>query len=82
VALMHDPRTPELFQWLDDLDLEQRLSVMHALSFAFPRLKNDSLWQSHIAAVTDELEPTPEENADIMVAAIRMSGNLKREFEG
>ena len=79
---MHDPRTPELFQWLDDLDLEQRLSVMHALSFAFPRLKNDSLWQADIAAVTDELAPTPEENAAIMMAALRMSGTLKREFEG
>jgi hypothetical protein len=77
---MHDPRTPELFEWLADLDLEQRLAAMLALSFAFPKLKNDRLWQADIAAVTDELAPTHEQHTDIMVAAMRMSGNLKREL--
>lgn len=77
---MHDPRTPELFQWLDDLDLEQRLTAMLALSFAFPKLKNDRLWEADIAAITDELAPTDEQNTDIMVSAMRMSGNLKREL--
>jgi hypothetical protein len=79
---MRDPRTPELFRWLADLELEQRLATMQALSFAFPVLKNDSLWQADIAAVTDELAPAPEEHAAIMMAALRMSGTLKQEFEG
>jgi hypothetical protein len=79
---MLDPRSPELFQWLADLDLEQRLATMHALSFAFPVLKNDRLWQGDITTITDELAPTPEEHAAIMMAALRMSGRLKQEFEG
>jgi hypothetical protein len=76
---MRDPRTPELFEWLADLDVEQRLAAMHALSFAFPRLKNDRLWE---AAITDELAPTPEQHTAIMMAAMRMSGSLKRELAG
>lgn len=77
---MHDPRGAELYQWLADLDLEQRLVAMHALSFAFPLLKNDRLWQVDIAEVTERLKPTPEQDTAIMMEAIKMSGRLKREL--
>src|SRR5260221_7066088 len=77
---MHHPRTAELYQWLADLDLDQQLVTMHALSFAFPILKNDRRWEADIAEVTGQLKPTPEQDTAIMVEAIRMSDRLKREL--
>jgi len=77
---MSDPRTPELSEWLDDLDLEQRLAAIHAIAFTFPKLKNDANWLAYTAEVTTELAPSPEQHADIMLAALKMSGRLKEEL--
>jgi hypothetical protein len=77
---MSDPRTPELFALLDDLELEQRLVMMLALSFAFLVLKNDAVWKADIAAITNELAPSPEQHADITLAALKMSGRLREEL--
>jgi hypothetical protein len=38
---MHDPRTPEIMAWVDAMPFAERLTVMHAMSFAFPLLKDD-----------------------------------------
>jgi hypothetical protein len=48
------------------------------MSFAFPVLKNDTNWQAYIAEVNDEVAPSSEEHTDIIVAAMRMSGRLKK----
>jgi hypothetical protein len=42
---MHDPRTPEILAWVDAMPSAERLTVMHALSLAFPLLKNDRAWK-------------------------------------
>jgi hypothetical protein len=41
---MQDPRTPEILAWVDAMPIAERLTVMHAMSFAFPILKNDRGW--------------------------------------
>jgi hypothetical protein len=42
-------RTPEILAWVDALPIAERLTVMHAMSFAFPMLKNDRAWKVRIA---------------------------------
>jgi hypothetical protein len=34
---MHDPRTPEILAWVEAMPLVERLTVMHAMTFVFPR---------------------------------------------
>jgi hypothetical protein len=77
--MQNDPRTPELFEWLAGLELGQRLAVMQAIAFTFPLLKHDPTWQADISKVLNELRPTPQERADILAAALHMSGRLERK---
>ena len=77
---MHDPRTPEILAWVDAMPIAERLTVMHAMSFAFPILKNDRGWTAKISAVLVELKPTKRQHEDILIEAARISGRLKREL--
>jgi hypothetical protein len=64
---MRDPRTPEILAWLEAMrPLGERLAVMHAMTFAFPLLKNDRVWLARIDAVIGELRPTAERHAEIL----------------
>jgi hypothetical protein len=77
---MRDPRTPEILAWLEGmLPLDERLAVMHAMTFAFPLLKNDRAWLARIDAVIGELQPTAERHAEILVKAGNISRHLKCE---
>lgn len=77
---MHDPRSPELAEWLAELPMRERLTTMHALSFAFAKLKNDRAWNDEIAALTEEVAPSPEQATAIMVDAIKLSASMKRNL--
>jgi hypothetical protein len=68
--------------WLADLDPVQRLGVVYAMAFAFPLLKNDKKWKAYTAEVTDEVAPSPEQQTEITIAAMKMSERLKRERAG
>ena len=60
---MRDPRTPEILAWLEAmLPLDERLAVMHAMTFAFPLLKNDRDWTATVSAVLVELKPTKRQH--------------------
>jgi hypothetical protein len=79
---IRDPRTPEILAWLEAmLPLEERLAVMHALTSAFPLLKNDRAWLMRIDAAIGELQPTTERHAEIVVKAGKISGRLMRELK-
>ena len=60
----------------------ERLTVMHAMSFAFPLLKNDLEWTTKVSAVLIELKPTAREHEDILIEATRISSRLKQELLG
>jgi hypothetical protein len=77
---MRDPRTPEILAWLETLPLSQRLATLHAMSFAFPLLKNDRQWIRRIEIVLDELQPTAAQHADILFEAGSISLRLKRQL--
>jgi hypothetical protein len=77
---MRDPRTPEILAWLEILPLSQRLATLHAMSFAFPSLKNDRQWISRIETVLGELQPTAAQHADILFEAGNISLRLKRQL--
>src|SRR5260370_40118304 len=51
LGAMLDPRTPEILAWVDAMPIAERLTVMHAMSFAFPILKNDQDWTARVSAV-------------------------------
>ena len=77
---MPDPRTPEILAWLEILPLTQRLATLHAMSFAFPLLKNDRQWIRRVETVLGELQPTAAQHADILFEAGRISLRLKRQL--
>ena len=62
------------------MPIAERLTVMHAMSFAFPILKNDRGWTAKVSAVLVELKPTKRKHEDILIEAAQMSGRLKREL--
>ena len=64
------------------MPIAERLTVMHAMSFAFPILKIDRGWTTQVSAVLVELKPTKRQHEDILIEAARMSGRLKRELAG
>ena len=68
--------------WVDAMPVAERLTVMHAMSFAFPLLKNDRGWTGKVNAVLVELKPTKRQHEDILIEASRISGRLKRELAG
>jgi hypothetical protein len=79
---MQDPRTPEIMAWVDAMPLAERLTVIHAMSFAFPTLKNDRDWRAKVSTVLVELKPTKRQHEAILINAGRMSGRLKRALIG
>ena len=66
--------------WVDAMPVAERLTVMHAMSFAFPILKNDRGWMTKVTAVQVELKPSAREHEDILIEAGRIGGRLKREL--
>jgi hypothetical protein len=79
---MQDPHTPEILAWVDAMPILERLTVMHAMSVAFPILKNDRAWTAKVSAVLVELKPSKRQHEDILNEAGRISGRLKRELTG
>src|SRR6266446_2745211 len=77
---MRDPRTPDILAWLEILPLSRRLATLHAMSFAFPLLKNDRQWIRRIETVLGELQPTAAQHADILFEAGNISLRLKRQL--
>ena len=43
---MYDPRSPEVLAWLHAMPVAKRLTVVLAMAFALPRLKNDREWNA------------------------------------
>jgi hypothetical protein len=82
LGAMHDPRTPEILAWLEAMPLADRLTVMHAMSFAFRLLKNDRGWTTKVSAVLIELKPSARQHEDILTEAGRISGRLKPRAGG
>ena len=68
--------------WVVAMPFAERLTVMHAMSFAFPILKNDRGWTTQVSALLVELKPTKREHEDILIEASRISGRLKQELTG
>jgi hypothetical protein len=73
---MRDPRAPEILAWLRTLPLRDRLATMHAMSAAFPVIKNDRAWTARV-----ELKPTPREHEDILIEAGRICRTLRRQLK-
>ena len=74
---MSDPSSPEILAWLETLSLSERLTMLHAMALAFPRLQRSHDWKARIAAVRAALRPTVEALADILKEASRRSELLK-----
>jgi len=62
------------------MPIAKRLTVLHAISFAFPILKNDRGWTAKVSAVLVQLKPSARQHEDILIDAGRISGRLKREL--
>jgi hypothetical protein len=77
---MRDPRTPQILAWLATLTLRERLATMHAMSFAFPLLKNERGWRARVDEVIAALAPTARQHEDILIEAGRISQRLKRQL--
>ena len=77
---MHDSLNSEIIAWLETLPLTERLATLHAMSFAFPTLKNDQGWKARTDAVRAELKPTAEDLARILIEAVRISRRLDSEI--
>jgi hypothetical protein len=60
----------------------ERLTVMHAMSFARPVLKNDRAWMARVDAVLAQLKPTAREHEDIVIEATKLSVQLKLDLWG
>jgi hypothetical protein len=75
---MPDPRSPEI---LAERPLAERLTIMQAMAFAFPILKNDREWNVRLDALLAELKPTARERENILMEAGKMSARLKRELD-
>ena len=68
--------------WVDAMPIAERLTVMHAMSFAFPILKNCRGWTAKVSAALVALKPTKRQHEGILIEASRISGRLKRELAG
>ena len=64
LGAMLDPRTPEILAWVDAMPIAERLTVMRAMSFAFPMLKNDRAWKVRIVRApgggSDQIKKSPD----------------------
>jgi hypothetical protein len=79
---MPDPRSPEIHAWLETLPLAVRLTTLHAMSIAFPKLQRSPEWKARIGKVRDELRPTARELGGILRDAARYAERLKAELAG
>ena len=62
------------------MPLAKRLTVVQAMAFAFPRLKNDREWNAPIDGRVGELRPNVDEHADIVIEARKIISRLKRNL--
>jgi hypothetical protein len=60
---------PEILAWVEAMPPDERLKVMHAMTFAFPAVEERSRVVARIDAVLARLEPSAEEHANIVVRA-------------
>jgi hypothetical protein len=80
---MHDPRSPDLLAWIDDMPSAWDQAVtMNALCLAFPYLKVCGDWQEKLAVIEDAMHLTARDREDLMMQAAGMSARLKREMAG
>ncbi len=54
----------EIMAWVDAMPIAERLTVMRAMSFAFPMLKNDRAWKVRIVRApgggSDQIKKSPD----------------------
>jgi hypothetical protein len=77
---IRDPRKLEVMLWLSPLEGEQRLVMLLAMKFAFPYSENDREWSALIKRGRDDVKPTANRHAEIILRAGRIAGNLKEEL--
>jgi hypothetical protein len=77
---IRDPRKPEVMLWLSTLEGEQRLLMLLAMKFAFRYLEIDREWAALIKRTCDDVKPTAEQHAEIVLRAGRITANLKDEL--
>jgi hypothetical protein len=77
---IRDPRRPDVMLWLSTLGAEERLTMLLALKYAFRRLEVDKDWAGLIKRTCDELKPTPEDHADIVLRAGKVAASIKAEL--
>lgn len=78
---MHDPRTPELEAWIDDMPSAWDQAVtMNALSLAFPYLRICPDWTEKLAIIEDAMHLTVRDREDLMTEAALQAERLKGEI--
>jgi hypothetical protein len=77
---IRDPRKPEVMLWLSTLEGEQRLLMLLAMKFAFRYLEHDREWSALIKRSREEVKPTAERHAEILLRSGRIASNLKEEL--
>jgi truncated hemoglobin YjbI len=55
--------------------------MLLAMKFAFRYLEHDREWAALIKRARDEVKPTAEQHAEVILRAGRIASNLKEELE-
>lgn len=79
-ASIRDPRHPAVMLWLSTLGLEECLTMLLALKYAFAYLDNDRDWRAAIKRTCDELKPSRQKHEEIVVGAGRAAASIKAEL--
>jgi hypothetical protein len=65
--------------WLSTLGLEERLTLLLALKYAFAYLDNNRDWRAATKRTCDELTPSKQKQ-EIVVRAGRVAASIKAEL--
>jgi hypothetical protein len=79
-ASIRDPRHPAVMLWLSTLGLEERLTMLLALKYAFAYLENNGDWRAAIKRTCDELKPSKHKHEEIVVRAGRVAASIKADL--
>jgi hypothetical protein len=78
--MIPDPRRdPAVTIWLSQLEPRERYVMTLAISYAAGRLQHDPDWQQRVACARRELNPTREEETDLVAEAGRVAGRIAEE---
>jgi len=76
VAAMRDGRRHEMVLWLSSLPPRDRLATMYAIAKIFPVVNGVGAWTAGITDTLAELQLTPGEHEDILIAAAELVERL------